>query len=96
MVDSLTLLVSQQLLEGAEESEVLAEVERLVAPPPYPLILVTDEVGWGVVPPTSLGRHFREVLGQANRLAALRADEVVVMVAGIPHVVKKGGVAWSG
>lgn len=91
VVDSLTLLVAAQVLSGADGSAVEAEVERLVAAPPCPLFLVTDEVGWGIVPGTPVGRLFRDLVGRANQVAAARADEVVVMVAGIPVVIKGGG-----
>ncbi len=91
VVDSLTLLVAAQVLSGADGSAVEAEVERLVAAPPAPLFLVSDEVGWGIVPETPVGRLFRDLVGRANQVAAARADEVVVMVAGIPLVLKGRG-----
>jgi adenosyl cobinamide kinase/adenosyl cobinamide phosphate guanylyltransferase len=47
-------------------------------------ILVTNEVGLGLVPDNELGRRYRDCLGQANQLLARHADEVYLMVAGIP------------
>jgi adenosylcobinamide kinase/adenosylcobinamide-phosphate guanylyltransferase len=88
VVDCLTLLVAQMLLGGAAEREILDEVTSLVADPPCPLFVVTNEVGWGIVPEAALGRRFREVLGRANRIAAGRADEVVLMVSGLPVRIK--------
>jgi adenosylcobinamide kinase/adenosylcobinamide-phosphate guanylyltransferase len=88
VVDCLTLLVAQLLLGGAVEREILDEVSSLVDAPPCPLFVVTNEVGWGIVPETAQGRRFREVLGRANRLAAGRADEVVLMVSGLPVRIK--------
>lgn len=48
------------------------------------LILVSNEVGLGLVPPTPMGRRYRDALGRVNRLAAAAADSVVLMVAGLP------------
>lgn len=90
VVDCLTLLVSQLLVEGAAETDILAEVDGLFDRPPCPLFVVTNEVGWGIVPESPLARRFREVAGRANRLAARRADEVVLMVSGLPVRIKGG------
>jgi adenosyl cobinamide kinase/adenosyl cobinamide phosphate guanylyltransferase len=46
-------------------------------------ILVTNEVGLGVVPPTSLGRRYRDALGRVNQLAAEASDETILMLAGL-------------
>jgi len=93
IVDCLTLLVSQMLVEEAAESDILAEVGRLCESASYPIFVVTNEVGWGIVPENALARRFREIAGRANRLAAERADEVVLMVSGIPLTLK--GAAWK-
>lgn len=89
VVDCLTLLVSQFLVEGFAEPDILAEVGSLFDPPPCPLFVVTNEVGWGIVPESELGRRFREVAGRVNGLAARRADEVVLMVSGLPVRIKE-------
>jgi adenosylcobinamide kinase/adenosylcobinamide-phosphate guanylyltransferase len=52
------------------------------------LILVTNEVGWGIVPDSALGRRFRDLHGGINQHAAMRADRVVLMVSGIPVTIK--------
>ncbi len=52
------------------------------------LIIVSNEVGMGVVPKTNLGRIYRDVLGRVNQLAADHADQVYLMVAGLPVKVK--------
>jgi adenosylcobinamide kinase/adenosylcobinamide-phosphate guanylyltransferase len=51
--------------------------------------LVTNEVGWGIVPDNALARQFRDLAGWANQRIAEAANEVVVTVAGIPMIVKK-------
>jgi adenosylcobinamide kinase/adenosylcobinamide-phosphate guanylyltransferase len=50
--------------------------------------LVTNEVGWGVVPDHPLGRRFRDLAGSVNQRLAQVSDEVVLMVAGLPMRVK--------
>jgi len=57
----------------------------------WDLIVVTNEVGLGIVPPTPLGRVFRDLLGRANQSVAARADDVYLVVAGIPLCVKRDG-----
>jgi adenosyl cobinamide kinase/adenosyl cobinamide phosphate guanylyltransferase len=52
---------------------------------------VSNEVGLGVVPPTPLGRRYRDALGRANRLVAAAADEVTLMVAGLEMSLKSDG-----
>jgi adenosylcobinamide kinase / adenosylcobinamide-phosphate guanylyltransferase len=47
------------------------------------LILVSNEVGLGVVPATSVGRHYRDILGRVNQVVASRSDSVILMVAGL-------------
>ncbi|HIE04270.1 MAG TPA: hypothetical protein EYP61_05875, partial [Candidatus Latescibacteria bacterium] len=59
------------------------------------LILVSNEVGMGLVPPYPLGRAFRDLLGWANRYMAEKADIVLFILAGIPLVLK-GGDAYEG
>jgi adenosylcobinamide kinase/adenosylcobinamide-phosphate guanylyltransferase len=49
---------------------------------------VTNEVGWGIVPESPLGRRFRELAGMVNGVAARRADEVILMVSGLPVRIK--------
>lgn len=98
VIDCLTLWVSNILLAlpDADDAErVVAErVEGLLAvsgsrhgvaapTPPTRWIVVSNEVGLGVVPPTPLGRRYRDALGRANRIVAAAADVVTLMVAGI-------------
>jgi adenosylcobinamide kinase/adenosylcobinamide-phosphate guanylyltransferase len=100
LLDCLTLLVSNILLtlEGEPlttiEAAVQAEVEAVLAAQAQlnaPLIVVSNEVGLGLVPPYPLGRVFRDVLGRANQYLAARANRVIFMVAGLPMIVKDEG-----
>lgn len=87
LVDCLTLWVSG-LLEAGEDPE--RETARLAAALNREgrTLLVTNEVGMGVVPPTPLGRRFRDAAGRVNMAVAAVADRVVLCVAGLPVVVK--------
>ncbi len=96
LLDCITLLTSNWLLSlkdpTAARNAVLHELDRLFAWVGHhrvPLVLVSNEVGWGVHPTTELGRHFQDVLGEVNQFAAARADAVYLMVAGIPVTVKQ-------
>ncbi len=85
LLDSLTLWVSAQLYVVGED-ETLAGLGRFleeISAHGTPFVLVSDEVGLGVVPESAEGRTFRDVLGAANQRAAAAAEEVHLCVAGI-------------
>jgi adenosylcobinamide kinase / adenosylcobinamide-phosphate guanylyltransferase len=92
LLDCLTLLVSNILLKhhddfAAAEAGVRAEVASLVAAVRHhgaTLVVVSGEVGMGVVPESSLGRQFRDLLGWANQSLAQHASATYLMVAGLP------------
>ncbi|CAM2066279.1 bifunctional adenosylcobinamide kinase/adenosylcobinamide-phosphate guanylyltransferase [Sulfidibacter corallicola] len=52
------------------------------------LIVVTNETGLGITPTNDLARHFRDLVGRCNQIFASRADQVVLMVSGIPVTIK--------
>lgn len=73
------------------EARVVGEIEALVqyvAGTTATMLVVSNEVGLGVVPPYELGRAYRDILGRANQILARYADEVWFLVAGIPMRVK--------
>ena len=91
LVDCLTLWLSNLLL-AYEVKYAREKVERFVETTSqldFHLMLVTNEVGWGIVPDNSLARQFRDLSGWANQRMATVANEVVLMVTGIPMIVKK-------
>jgi adenosylcobinamide kinase/adenosylcobinamide-phosphate guanylyltransferase len=93
LVDCLNLWVANLLEKRPELSDLdlereAVELAAVVACPRYSLILVSNEVGWGVHPETPLGRRFRDALGLVNQAVARAASEVVLLVAGCPVVVK--------
>ena len=70
---------------GALERVLTREVQALVTTArnaSWELIVVTNEVGFGVVPPTELGRAYRDLLGRLNQVVAARANDVFLVVAG--------------
>lgn len=94
LVDCLTLLVSQLLVDQVPDAEIYEEVGdfcQAAHRASYPVVVVTNEVGCGVVPEHPLGRRFRELAGRCNQLAASLADEVELVVCGIPLKVKHAG-----
>ncbi|MEM7473039.1 MAG: bifunctional adenosylcobinamide kinase/adenosylcobinamide-phosphate guanylyltransferase [Pseudomonadota bacterium] len=88
LLDCVTMWLSNLMMQNADlerEAELLiASLDAL----PYPLVIVTNEVGQGVVPDNALARRFRQAQGQLNRLLAARADLVVQVTAGLPLVLK--------
>lgn len=72
---------------AAIEAQLLAATDDLLAGASAvgaTLILVSNEVGMGLVPPSPLGRRYRDLLGRVNQAVARRADSVVLMIAGLP------------
>ena len=55
---------------------------------PFRSVVVTDEVGWGIVPEHAVARRFRDLLGWTNQKVARVADEVLLMAAGYPLRIK--------
>ncbi len=96
VLDCLTLLVSEVVstASGSEEEAVAATSERIsvlldaVRSRPGRLLLVTNEVGLGLVPASPVGRWFRDALGSANRRIAAEAERVILMVSGLPVALK--------
>ena len=91
LVDCLTLWVSNLMMEHADPDAITDHTRRLIeslAAAACPVILVTNEVGAGIVPDNPLARSFRDAVGQVNQQIAARADQVIWMVAGIPVKIK--------
>jgi adenosylcobinamide kinase/adenosylcobinamide-phosphate guanylyltransferase len=93
VLDCLTLWVSNLMhRHGTDDGPVLAEADKLAAAlkdAPFASIVVTDEVGSGIVPTDHAeSRRFRDLLGWTNQKVAAVADQVLLMVAGYPLSVK--------
>ena len=103
IVDCVTLLVSN-LASGDDpdvavwEKRVVSELESLMSvagKAAARFIIVSNEVGLGIVPPSPLARAYRDILGIANQVLARLADDVYFLVAGLP-IRLKGGVSSEG
>jgi adenosylcobinamide kinase/adenosylcobinamide-phosphate guanylyltransferase len=97
LLDCMTLLVSNIILaletepQTEIEAAVYTEIEAMLDVRKklgVPLVVVSNEVGLGLVPPYELGRTYRDLLGRANQHLAALADQVLFMVAGLPLVMK--------
>lgn len=97
LVDCVTLLVSNLLTGGSEtgqpgcEDFVVGEVRgliKLMDEAGATFVIVSNEVGLGLVPDTALGRDYRDILGKVNQMLSARADEVYFLVSGIPLKIK--------
>ena len=82
VVDCLTLWLSNLML--AERAIEGAPALDAIAASPLPCVLVTNEVGCGIVPENALARRFRDEAGTLNRMAAERAMEAYWMIFGVP------------
>jgi adenosylcobinamide kinase/adenosylcobinamide-phosphate guanylyltransferase len=98
LLDCLTLWVSNLLLRYEEqpsaEKQILGRMQRLLdlyEKGSATWIVVSNEVGLGVVPPSSLGRAYRDALGRTNQTVASRADRVYLMAAGLALELKSLG-----
>ncbi len=98
LIDCLTLWVSNRMLRqpppGESGDDPAGAAKRLLGI--YERgrarwIVVSNEVGLGVVPPTELGRAYRDALGRVNQLFARRADKVYLLVAGLALELKGAG-----
>ncbi len=88
LVDCLTLWLSNLMLAAVNIEAEIARLERALEAATAPVVLVSNEVGSGIVPEHPLGRIFRDQQGTLNQRIAARADRVVLMVAGLPLAVK--------
>ena len=104
LLDCITVMVSNLMLEKSmdwegmnveaiRDAEERAGLEidkllKLAAGADIPFIIVTNELGMGVVPPTVLGRAIRDIGGRANQVLARAAEEVYLCVSGIPVKIK--------
>jgi adenosylcobinamide kinase/adenosylcobinamide-phosphate guanylyltransferase len=89
LVDCLTLWLSNTLLARADVDAEIERLETALAQAAAPLVLVANEVGFGIVPDNALGRRFRDLQGLLNQRIAARADRVTLVVAGLPLTIKE-------
>jgi adenosylcobinamide kinase/adenosylcobinamide-phosphate guanylyltransferase len=98
IIDDITLLVNNIFEQFTSETPpepvekaVAAEIEELIKCIQHSetrFIIVTNEVGLGIIPADRVSRLYRDLLGKANQILAKQVDEVLLMVSGIPVKVK--------
>jgi adenosylcobinamide kinase/adenosylcobinamide-phosphate guanylyltransferase len=88
LIDCLTLWLSNRMLAQADVDAETERFEDALDRRARPVVLVSNEVGFGIVPDNALARRFRDLQGRLNQRIAARADRVVLMVAGLPLTVK--------
>ncbi len=91
IIDCLTLWISNLLLSGLKEKQVLKRVVSLIAAlksTNSSLIVISNEVGWGIVPDNRLCRVFRDIIGVAHQKIARVSNEAYLLISGIPLKMK--------
>lgn len=92
LIDCLTTFTANLMLRGDGQNDAIFErIDRVCSAlreSSASAVVVSNEVGEGVVPPTEMGRQFRDLLGEVNQRVARQADNVILMVAGYPLAVK--------
>jgi len=88
LVDCLTLWLTNLMLANIDIAPEVEALASALEKARHPVVLVSNEVGLGIVPDNELARAFRDEQGRLNQAIAARADRVVLMVAGIAMVVK--------
>jgi adenosylcobinamide kinase/adenosylcobinamide-phosphate guanylyltransferase len=91
LLDCLTLWLNNLLAAGAEDDQILSrsrDLLRAIAAYAGPVIVVSNEVGGGIVPLNALARRFRDLAGEINQRFAAQADLVIMAVAGLEWPLK--------
>lgn len=88
LIDCATLWLTNVMLGGGEIEAETAALLAAIAACPGPVIVVSNEVGWGIVPDNRLARDFRDEQGRLNQRLAEAADLVAGVMAGLPMVLK--------
>lgn len=88
LVDCLTLWLSNLMERGRSIETETALLSETLSTLSTTVILISNEVGWGIVPDNALARRFRDAQGRLNQAIAALADHVELMVAGLPLKIK--------
>jgi adenosylcobinamide kinase / adenosylcobinamide-phosphate guanylyltransferase len=88
LVDCMTLWLTNRMLAEADIEAETGDVEAALSRRGGLAVLVSNEVGSGIVPDNALARRFADLQGRLNQRLAARADRVVLVVAGLPLIVK--------
>jgi adenosylcobinamide kinase / adenosylcobinamide-phosphate guanylyltransferase len=95
LVDCLTLWLSNLMLAERDPDVEARRLTRFLGVARYPVVLVSNEVGLGLVPDTPLGRRFRDAQGRLNQTVAALVPNVVFIAAGLPLWLKNQSIQES-
>ncbi|MEM9575825.1 MAG: bifunctional adenosylcobinamide kinase/adenosylcobinamide-phosphate guanylyltransferase [Pseudomonadota bacterium] len=88
LIDCATMWLSNHMMDGINVNESQRALLHALSVCPAPVVIVSNEVGHGIVPDNALARRFREAQGRLNIALAAQADLAVLVVAGLPVVLK--------
>lgn len=88
LIDCATMWLSNHLLAGSDLANEETRLLKALHAARAPVVVVTNEVGSGIVPASAAGRHFRNAQGRLNQSLAARADLVVAVISGLPLVLR--------
>lgn len=88
LLDCATFWLSNQMFAGRDLDAATGALLDALAACPMPVVIVSNETGLSVVPENALARRFRQAQGELNQRLAAAADRVVLVVAGLPLVLK--------
>lgn len=97
LLDCLTLFISNLIFKGLSDRAVYGEIKAILKAlrqKADTAIIVTNELGSGIVPNDKLTRRFRDLQGRVNQIVSGEADCVYLLVSGIPINIKSGGKKW--
>lgn len=100
LIDCITIFVTNHIFSDTNESEeidydkkeniIMEKVQKIVEESKNKeIVLVSNEIGMGLVPTTELGREFRDISGRVNQFLAKKADEVYITIVGLPVELKE-------
>lgn len=88
LIDCATMWLSNHLMDGSHLEEQQSALIRALESCAAPWVIVSNEVGQGIVPDNGMARHFREAQGRLNIALAAQAELAVQVTAGLPQVLK--------
>ena len=88
LIDCATMWLTNNMLDGNDIVAAQSGLLKAAASCPAPIVIVSNEVGHGIVPTNALARQFRDAQGRLNAALAGTADLVVFVTAGLPQVLK--------
>ena len=88
LIDCATLWLTNHMLSGSDLAAATAALLDALATCPAPVVIVSNEVGWGIVPENPLARAFRDAQGRLNQSLAAQSTLAIGVMAGLPIILK--------